>query len=77
MRITELSKPIDAVFISMSWGGANYQLSNEYGLQNLSPDFDSVLKKALTFSSNLAIYLPRNTSITDLVEHLTRYTIVG
>jgi hypothetical protein len=77
MRLGDLDRPIDAVFLSMSWGGVGYQLDNEFGLHNLHPDFDTVLKKALSYSSNLAIYLPRNTSISELVVRLSRTNIVG
>jgi hypothetical protein len=77
MRLGDLDRPVDAVFLSMSWGGVGYSLLNEFGLDNLHPDFDTVLKKALSYSSNLAIYLPRNTSIIDLVARLSRTKIVG
>jgi len=69
-----LIKPIEAVFLSPPWGGTGYQVLDEYGLEHIFPEFDLVIEKALQYSSNLMLFLPRNTSITDLVKRLSRFS---
>ena len=61
---------IDVVFMSPPWGGTGYNLMEEYKLEYLYPDFSSVINKALQFSKNIILFLPKNTSITELVEAL-------
>ena len=61
---------INTVFLSPPWGGTGYNLLKEYMLEHVFPDFTQIIKKALEFSSNLMIFLPRNTSIKDLVDKL-------
>lgn len=63
----------NAVFLSPPWGGTGYQQLNEYKLEHIFPDFNEVVKKALTYSSNLMLFLPRNTSIADLVARLSQF----
>jgi hypothetical protein len=61
---------VDSVFLSPPWGGTGYQALDEYGLEHIFPDFDQVIAKAMEFSPNLMLFLPRNTSIRDLTERL-------
>ncbi len=66
------SRKFDAVFLSPPWGGTGYQQLSEYSLDNIYPDFDQLLSKALAFSSNLILFLPKNTSIHDLITRLSK-----
>lgn len=54
---------LDVFFMSPPWGGTGYNLLEEYKLEFLYPDFNKVLLKALQFSRNLIIFLPKNTSV--------------
>jgi RNA cap guanine-N2 methyltransferase len=71
---SDLGSQIDAVFLSPPWGGSGYQALDEYMLEHIYPDFDLVIEKALTYSSNLILYLPRNTSISDLLQRLAKFS---
>lgn len=42
----------------------------EYKLEYLYPDFTSVVKSALKFSRNLVFFLPKNTSIQEIIDCL-------
>lgn len=61
---------IDTVFLSPPWGGTGYNLLKEYTLEHIYPDFNQIVEKALQFSKNLMLFLPRNTSIDDLISRL-------
>ena len=43
-----------------------------YSVDYIFPGFREIVKQALKFTSNLAIYLPRNTDIKELVTNLSR-----
>jgi len=45
----------------------------EYALEHIFPDFDCIVDKATEYSPNLMLFLPRNTSIRDLVSRLCRF----
>ena len=66
-------KHINAVFLSPPWGGTGYNLLASYTLDNIYPDFDKIIGKSLEFSKNILLFLPRNTSITDLVNRLLEF----
>ena len=59
--------------MSPPWGGIGYNLLPEYKLEYLFPDFKLVVQKALEFSRNLALFLPKNTSIDELIDYLVPY----
>jgi RNA cap guanine-N2 methyltransferase len=61
---------MDVVFMSPPWGGIGYNMMPEYKLDYLFPDFKLVLRKALEFSRNLIIFLPKNTSVDEIVEYM-------
>jgi hypothetical protein len=63
----------DAVFLSPPWGGSYYFMLEEYTLEHVFPDFDSIIEKATQYSENLMLFLPRNTSISDLVARLSKF----
>lgn len=62
---------IDVLYLSPPWGGTGYNLLKEYTLDHVFPDFNLLLNKALSFTNNLILFLPRNTSVDDLIERLT------
>ena len=66
-------KSFHAVFMSPPWGGTGYNLLDEYTLDNIYPDFDKIIEKATEYSPNLMIFLPRSTSIPDLVRRLSKF----
>ena len=61
---------LDVIYMSPPWGGLGYNLVPEYSLAYLYPDFKKVIRKALEFSRNLIIFLPKNTSVEELIEYL-------
>jgi len=65
---------VDAIFLSPPWGGTSYNLLQEYSLSHIYPDFTQVIMKSLEFSSNLMLFLPKNTSIEELVQYLLPFT---
>ena len=67
------NKQFNAVFVSPPWGGTGYNLMDEYALEHIFPDFDCIIEKATEFSSNLMLFLPRNTSMSDLVQRLCKF----
>jgi hypothetical protein len=60
----------DAVFVSPPWGGVGYQQLKEYSLSHIYPEIDMILEKAISFSGNLMLFLPRNTSVEEIVNKL-------
>lgn len=67
------NKQFNAVFVSPPWGGTGYNLMEEYALEHIFPDFDCIIDKATEYSSNLMLFLPKNTCITDLLERLSKF----
>ena len=59
--------------MSPPWGGCGYNLLAEYTLDHVYPDFDKVINKATDYSPNLMIFLPRNTSMSDLISRLAKF----
>jgi hypothetical protein len=59
---------IDVVFMSPPWGGIGYNLVEEYKLEYLHPNFDETVRAALKFSGNLIFFLPKNTSVKELLD---------
>lgn len=64
---------MDVVFMSPPWGGIGYNLLPKYSLRYLHPDFKKVIGKALEFSRNLIIFLPKNTSVDELIDYLIEF----
>ena len=79
MRIPQFKFPenrkqqFDAVFLSPPWGGTGYHLLPEYSLNHIYPEFNKIIEKSIEFSGNLMLFLPRNTSINELIEALLPY----
>jgi len=42
-------------------------------MENISPDFDKIISKSLEFSNNLILFLPKNTSIENLISRMIPY----
>ena len=60
--------------MSPPWGGVGYNILESYSLTHLYPDFKKVIRKALEFSRNLIIFLPKNTSIEELVDYMIDFS---
>lgn len=71
--VNNANKQFNAVFLSPPWGGTGYNLMDEYALEHIFPEFDCIIEKASEYSPNLMLFLPRNTSITDLVARLCKF----
>jgi hypothetical protein len=63
---------VDAVFLKPDWGDLSHHFLAEYPLSELA-NFDKIIEKAIQFSENLIIYLPRNTSIKDLFQRMAPF----
>ncbi|KAI3655131.1 hypothetical protein MP228_000511 [Amoeboaphelidium protococcarum] len=64
----ELSS-IDAVFASPPWSGPEYKNEEYYSLSNLYPmNGHDMIRDFLSVSPNVALYLPRNTNVQELIE---------
>jgi len=61
---------INAVFLSPPWGGTGYQNLEEYSLEHIFPEFDRIVAKSVEYSPNLLLFLPKNTSISELIQRL-------
>jgi hypothetical protein len=59
--------------MSPPWGGVGYNQLEEYKLEYLYPDFKETVKNALRFSRNLIFFLPKNTSIKEIIDTLLPY----
>ncbi|KAL6732454.1 hypothetical protein Aduo_003214 [Ancylostoma duodenale] len=58
---------VDAVFLSPPWGGPSYLKSEVFDLDDLTPNGFDIYTAARKMSPNIAYFLPRNTSIKQLV----------
>lgn len=56
--------------MSPPWGGVGYNMLEEYPLAYLYPEFSKVVSKALEFSKNLIFFLPKNTSVDQIIDEL-------
>lgn len=59
--------------MSPPWGGVGYNHLEEYKLEFLYPDFTKTVINALKFSRNLIFFLPKNTSVKEIIETLLPY----
>ena len=64
---------MDAVFIKPDWGDSSHNFLAEYPLSEIA-NFDEIIGKAVQFSENLVIYLPRNTCIKELFQRLAPHS---
>ena len=73
INFPESNQQFDVAFLSPPWGGSGYNLLPEYTLSHIYPEFAKIINKATKYSENLMLFLPRNTSIQDLIQRLVRY----
>ena len=73
IRFPSGNKQFNAAFLSPPWGGLGYEQLDEYTLEHIFPEFDCIIDKATDYTANLMIFLPRNTSISDLVRRLCKF----
>lgn len=63
----------DVVFLSPPWGGTDLMSLDEYKLSHLMPENgggEHILSLARQITSNIAIYLPKNTNIFDVCNYI-------
>ncbi|ETN69159.1 RNA cap guanine-N2 methyltransferase [Necator americanus] len=58
---------IDAVFLSPPWGGPSYLKSKVFDLDDLTPNGFDIYTAARKMSPNIAYFLPRSTSVKQLI----------
>jgi trimethylguanosine synthase len=58
---------VDAVFLSPPWGGPAYIHDPVFDLHHMCPDGVTVLEWARRLTPNVCFFMPRNTSIKQLV----------
>ncbi|TKR62575.1 hypothetical protein L596_026509 [Steinernema carpocapsae] len=61
-------KPIDAVFLSPPWGGPSYLNKREFDITTMVPGGVEIFEAAQELSPNIAYFLPRNTTVKQLME---------
>uniref|UniRef100_A0A1I8A8H5 Trimethylguanosine synthase n=1 Tax=Steinernema glaseri TaxID=37863 RepID=A0A1I8A8H5_9BILA len=61
-------KPIDAVFLSPPWGGPKYLNKMQFDLKTMVPDGIEIFEAAKALSPNIAYFLPRNTTMNQLLK---------
>uniref|UniRef100_A0A915A071 Trimethylguanosine synthase n=1 Tax=Parascaris univalens TaxID=6257 RepID=A0A915A071_PARUN len=60
--------PVDAVFLSPPWGGPSYLKMKEFDIStHLTPNGFEIFRVARGLSPNIAYFLPRQTTVTQLV----------
>ena len=69
----DFSENVEVVFVSPPWGGVLYAQRQVYDLNVIKPAFSEVLRKALSLSDNVVLFLPRNVSIVQLADMLLEH----
>ncbi|CAJ0594713.1 unnamed protein product [Cylicocyclus nassatus] len=64
---SEKCAEVDAVFLSPPWGGPGYLKSEVFDLDDLTPNGFDIYTAASKMSPNVAYFLPRNTSVKELI----------
>ena len=57
----------DVVYLSPPWGGPQYSSLKQFNLDMMPIDFLKIFKMARNITNDIAIFLPRNTDVTELV----------
>ncbi len=65
-KAQDFSEDVEVVFVSPPWGGVLYAQRPVYDFGVMKPAFHEVLRKALSLSDNVVLFLPRNVSIEQL-----------
>ncbi|XP_055938794.1 trimethylguanosine synthase-like isoform X2 [Argiope bruennichi] len=58
----------DVVFLSPPWGGPGYLQDSEYDISKIEPDIYKTFEAAKQITNNVALFVPRNTVINQLVQ---------
>lgn len=58
----------DVVFLAPPWGGPEYLREDVYSLTNITPDCDKMMTAARLISENIALFLPRNVNVDEVIE---------
>ncbi|GFR14136.1 trimethylguanosine synthase [Trichonephila clavata] len=58
----------DVVFLSPPWGGPTYLKDKEYDISKIQPDIYETFEVSRKISDNIALFVPRNTVINQLVQ---------
>ncbi|CAL1264435.1 unnamed protein product [Larinioides sclopetarius] len=58
----------DVVFLSPPWGGPGYLQDAEYDISKIEPDIFKTIEVAKQITDNIALFVPRNTVINQLVQ---------
>ncbi|KAK0426643.1 hypothetical protein QR680_009822 [Steinernema hermaphroditum] len=61
-------KPVDAVFLSPPWGGPSYLKKKEFDITTMVPGGIEIYEAAKALSPNIAYFLPRNTTVKQLLQ---------
>jgi len=46
---------------------------DEFSLDHIYPEFEKIVEKAIKFSGNIMLFLPKNTSTDEIIERLMPY----
>lgn len=58
----------DVVFLSLPWGGPSYQWKKSFDLKDMKPDFYQTFALSKKISNNIALLVPKNTDVDQLVQ---------
>ncbi|GFT13200.1 trimethylguanosine synthase [Nephila pilipes] len=58
----------DVVFLSPPWGGPSYLKDKEYNIDRIKPDIYKTFEVSSNITKNIAIFVPRNTVLNQLVQ---------
>ncbi|KAK6049664.1 RNA cap guanine-N2 methyltransferase [Cooperia oncophora] len=67
LKCARQNAKVDAVFLSPPWGGPSYLKSNDFDLDDLTPNGFDIYTAARKMSPNIAYFLPRNTKVKQLI----------
>lgn len=65
--LSHINEHIDVVFVSPPWGGPDYIQNEQFQLAWIEPSIELVFQHARRLTQNVAMFLPRNTSIDDVL----------
>ena len=67
-NLIDTHNSISGIFLSPPWGGPSYVTERAFDLNKMEPyDIKTIFSKARSITKNIAIYLPRNSNIKDIL----------
>lgn len=69
------SRQFDAISLDPAWGGPDYYRKPEFHLSDFSPDGRQLLERALAITPNVALSLPKNFVLSELVSYADGFRI--